>query len=188
MSTLPSLNSIRVGITLLYNGEPFQVQTAQFSRQQQRKPVMQTKMKSLITGKVLEINFKPGDTLEEADLEKRKANFLYRDDRGVYFMDSESYDQFSLDTDLLGERALLLKEGTTVDIVTFEEKPISVSLPPKIDLHVTSAPPGIKGDSAGSVTKHVTLETGLVVQAPLFIKEGDVLRINTDTLTYVERA
>lgn len=188
MSTLPSLNSIHVGMTLLYCGEPYQVLIANFSRQQQRKPVMQTKMKSLISGKVLEINFKPGDTLEEADLEKRKADYLYRDDRGVYFMDTKTYDQFSLDKELLGDRAFLLKEGTSIDIVTFEEKPISVSFPPKMDLKVTNSPPGIKGDSASNVTKQVTLETGLTVQAPLFIKEGDMIRINTDTLSYVERA
>ncbi len=187
MSVLPSLNSIRVGLTVLFNGDPYQVQTANFVRMQQRKPVMQTKMKNLINGKVLEYSFKPGDRVEEADLERVKCDYLYTDQSGVYFMDTNTYEQFTIDQSLLGERVKLLKEGTQVDVLYFDSRPITVSLPPKIDLLVTSSPPGIKGDSAGNVNKQVTLETGLTVNAPLFIKEGDVLRINTDTLEYVER-
>lgn len=187
MAVLPSLNSIRVGITITMNGEPYQVQTANFVRMQQRKPVMQTKLKNMINGKVLEYSFKAGERVEEADLVKNKADYLYKDPSGVYFMDTKTYEQFSLEREFLGAKVELLKEGMSVDILCFEEKPIAISLPPKIDLKVTSAPPGIKGDSAGNVTKLVTLETGLVVAAPLFVKEGDTLRINTETLEYVER-
>lgn len=187
MSVLPSLNSIKVGLNILMHGEPYQVQTANFVRMQQRKPVMQTKLKNLINGKVLEYSFKAGEKVEEADLEKNKADYLYADPSGVYFMDTKSYEQVSIDTDVLGKRAQLLKEGTQVDILYFDGRPITVSLPPKIDMKVTSAPPGIKGDTAGNVTQPVTLETGLVINAPLFIKEGDTIRINTDTLEYVER-
>jgi len=187
MSVLPSLNSIRVGLNILVNGEPYQVQTANFVRMQQRKPVMQTKMKNLINGKVLEYSFKAGERVEEADLEKTKCEYLYTDPIGVYFMDTTTYEQFAIDTTLLGDRVKLLKDGMQVDVLSFNGSPITVSLPPKIDLRVASCPPGIKGDSASNVTKQVTLETGLVVNAPLFIKEGDVLRINTDTLDYVER-
>lgn len=187
MAVLPSLNSIRVGLSLLVNGEPYQVLTANFVRMQQRKPVMQTKLRNLLNGKVLEISFKPGDKLEEADLEKRRCDYLYQDPTGVYFMDTGSYEQFSFPLDEIGDRAKLLKEGTQVEVLYFNQKPVSVALPPKVDLKVTSAPPGVKGDTAGNVTQPVTLETGLVVNAPLFIKEGDVIRINTDSLDYVER-
>lgn len=187
MSVLPSLNSIKVGLTILFNGEPYQVQTANFVRMQQRKPVMQTKLKNLINSKVLEYSFKAGEKVEEADLERKKCDYLYTDQTGVYFMDTESYEQFAIDTDLLGERTKLLKEGMQVDVLYFNEKPITVSFPPKVDLKVVTAPPGIKGDSAGSVTKQVTLETGLVVGAPLFIKEGDTIRVSTETLEYSER-
>lgn len=188
MSTFDSLNSIRVGSHILYNNEPYQVVTANFVRMQQRKPVMQTKMKNLITGKVVEYSFKPGDRLEEPDLEKRKADFLYKDPTGIYFMDTITFDQFSIDADVLGEKALLLKEGTQVDVAYFNGNPITIHLPPKIDLKVTSAPPAIKGDTAGNVTKQVELETGLSLATPLFIKEGDTIRINTETVSYVERA
>ncbi len=187
MATLDSLNSIRVGSYILYNNEPYQVMTANFMRMQQRKPVMQTKLKHLITGKVVEYSFKPGDKLEEPDLEKRKADYLYKDPTGIYFMDTVSFDQFSINAEVLEEKALLLKEGTQVDVVYFNGNPITVSLPPKIDLRVISAPPGIKGDTAGNVTKQVELETGLSIAAPLFVKEGDTIRINTETVSYVER-
>lgn len=102
-------------------------------------------------------------------------------------MDAESYEQFVIEQTLLGDRVKLLKEGTQVDVLYFDERPIAVSFPPKIDFKVTSAPPGIKGDTAGNATKQVTLETGLVVNAPLFVKEGDTIRVNTDTLEYAER-
>ena len=169
------------------NGEPYQVLTAHFVRMQQRKPVMQTKMRNLINGKVLEYSFKAGERVEEADLERSKADYLYSDPAGIYFMDNKTFEQISIDPETLGEKTKLLKEGTSVDILSFNDKPITVSLPPKIELKVTSAPPGLKGDSSGGVTQAITLETGLVIQAPLFVKEGDVVRINTDTLEYTER-
>ena len=188
MSVLPSLNSIRAGIILLYNGEPYQVQTANFVRMQQRKPVMQTKLRHLVTGKVLEYSFKPGESVEEAGLEKQKANYLYSDATNAYFMDQENYEQFGIALSTVGSGALLLKEGIEVTALIFNEKPISVELPKKIDLAVTSAPPAIKGDSAqGRVMKTVTVETGATLQTPLFVNEGDVIRINTETGEYVER-
>lgn len=187
MSVLPSLNSIKGGLTVLFNGEPYQVQTANFVRMQQRKPVMQTKMKNLINGKVLEYSFKAGEKVEEAALERKKCDYLYTDQTGSYFMDTESYEQFAINQSLLGARAKLLKEGTQVDVLYFNEQPITISFPPKIDFTVTSAPPSIKGDSASNVTKQVTLETGLTVNVPLFVKEGDIVRVNTDTLEYAER-
>lgn len=187
MAVLPSLNSIKVGLTVLFNDEPYQVQTANFVRMQQRKPVMQTKMKNLINGKVLEYSFKPGDRVEEADLERAKGDYLYSDQLGVYFMDASTYEQISIDPEFLGERTKLLKEGMQVDILYFNGKPITIHFPPKVELSVVSTPPGIKGDSAGGVTKQATLESGLVVNVPLFVKEGDVVRVNTDTLDYTER-
>lgn len=187
MAVLSSLNSIRVGIAILYEGEPYQVMTANFVRMQQRKPVMQTKMKNLINGKVLEYSFKAGERVEEADMERRQANYLYADDRAAYFMDNKDFEQIEIDIDSLGNKVDYLKEGITVDIMYFNGNPITVGLPPKIDFKVTTAPPGVKGDTAGNVTKLITLETGLTVNAPLFINEGDTIRVNTETGEYVER-
>jgi elongation factor P len=103
-------------------------------------------------------------------------------------MDNESYEQFDLPLEEIGESAMFLKDGTDVDVLYFEGKPVSVSLPIKVDLKVVSAPPGVKGNSAGNVTKQVELETGAKINVPMFINEGDIIRINTDSGEYVERA
>ena len=157
-------------------------------RCQQRKPVMQTKLKNLLSGKVLENNFKPGDKVEEADLEKHKANYLYQDAQSYFFMDNETFEQYNFSAEQLNERAKFLKEGIEVVVLYFNNQPVSIELPKKIDYKVISSPPAVRGDTAqGSATKQVTLETGLIVNAPLFVKEGDIIRVNTDTGLYVER-
>jgi len=188
MATIDSLNSIRPGMSLNYEGEPYVVLSANFMRCQQRKPVMQTKMKNLIDGKVIEYNFKSGDKIETADLERSRANFLYCEGDECYFMDNETYEQFSLDSDVIGKFINYLVDGQDIDILKFEGKPVSLDLPKKVELKVTEAAPGVKGDSTQSATKQVTLETGMQIQAPLFIKQGDVIRVNTETGEYVERA
>ncbi len=187
MATIDSLNSIRVGTTLNYEGEPFVVIWSNFMRCQKRKPVMQTKIKSLISGKVIEYNFKPGEKIETADLQRNKANFLYCEGDECYFMDNETYEQFSLGMDVIGKFKDYLIDGQDVDILKFEGKPVSLDLPKKVELKVTEAAPGVRGDSTQSATKQITLETGYEVQAPLFIKKDDVIRINTETGEYVER-
>lgn len=189
MAVLPSLNSIKVGLTILRDGEPYEVLEANFVRMQQRKPVMQTKMRHLGTGKILEYSFKPGESVEEANIDKRKASLLYRDQKGLHFMDQNTFEEFIYPAEKLEFRANLLKEGAEVTIAQLGERILAVELPKKVELLVKNAPPGIRGDSAqGGVTKIVELETGSHVATPLFIKEGDIIRINTDTGEYVERA
>lgn len=187
MGTLSSLKEIRVGLALDINGQPYQVLWADFMRTAQRKPVMRTKMRNLITGQVLEQTFKPGDKLTEADLERNKANFMYREGETFNFMDNDTFEQFTFTKEQIGEISNYVKEGSDVDILKYNGKPVSVSLPPKADLLVTEAPPGVKGDSASNVFKQVTVETGYQVNVPLFIKEGDMIRVNTGTGEYVER-
>ncbi len=187
MSILPSLNSIRVGLNILVNNEPYQVLEASFMRTAQRKPVMRTKLRNLLNGKVLEQSFKPGDKVEEANMSKIKASFLYTDNQ-CHFMNQETFEQFDFPLEKLGQGIKFLKEGTEVSILNFNDEPVGVELPKKVTLKVTVAPPGVKGDTAGNVTKQITLETGLQVNAPLFIKEGEEVIINTDTGQYVERA
>lgn len=187
MATIDSLNSIKVGLTLDYEGQPFVVVSANFVRMQQRKPVMQTKMKNLIDGRVLEINFKPGDKIETANLQRSKVNYLYTEGDECYFMDNESYEQFSLAKDIIGKQKDFLIEGNDIDILKYNNKPVAVELPKKVELKVTESPPGVRGDSAQGATKQITLETGMELQAPLFIKEGDVIRVNTETGEYAER-
>lgn len=187
MSVLPSLNSIRIGLNILVNDEPYQVLEASFMRTAQRKPVMRTKLRNLLNGKVLEQTFKPGDKVEEADMSRTRANFLYMDE-ACHFMNQETFEQFDFPKSSLENEVGYLKDGLEVQILSFNGNPINVELPKKVALKVVEAPPGVKGDTAGNVTKQIKLETGITVNAPLFIKEGEEIIVNTDTGEYVERA
>jgi len=188
MSTISSLNDIKKGLSLIWNNEPYVVLEANFVRMQQRKPVMQTKLKNLISGKVVEYSFKQGERVEEADLSRSKANYLYKDEQSAYFMNNETFEQFEIPLEQLGQKINFLKEGTDCDILYFDNKPINIDIPIKISLKVISAPPGIKGDSSSNVTKQIELETGAVINAPLFVKEGEEIIVNTETEEYVGRA
>jgi elongation factor P len=182
------INDMKLGAIVLMNNQPFQVIWSNRMRTAQRKPVMQTKLRNVITGKVMEYSFKFGERIEEADVTREKANFLYADAEGTHFMNNETFETIDMPKEVTAEQEPFLKEGTDVQILRFNGKPVSIELPIKIELKVTEAPPNVVGNSGGSVTKPVTLETGLVVNAPMFIKEGDTLRIDTRTGEYVERA
>lgn len=185
---LGSLNEIKVGLIINHEGEPYIVMVANFMRKSQGKPVMQTKMKSLLTEKTLEVSFKPGDKIEEADVKRRPAQFLYTDDDFAYFMNEETFEQFSVPLAGSEDKVKYLKEGENVDINYFLEKPLTILLPNKVTLTVTEAPEGAKGDSAqGRVTKVAIMENGLKVNVPLFINEGDIIKVNTETGDYAER-
>ena len=161
---------------------------AHFVRMQQRKPVMQTKLKNLINGKVAEINFHPGDRVEEADLQRKKVDYLYNDGENFHFMAQDDFEQFTISKENIATQIDYLRDGDKVDALYFNGNPVSISLPPKVELKVVSAPEGVKGNSAqGRVTKTAEMETGLKIQVPLFVKENDIIRINTDTGEYVER-
>ncbi len=188
MANISTLNDIKKGVTLIWNNEPHVVLEANFVRMQQRKPVMQTKLKNLISGKVVEYSFKQGERVEEADLSRGKANYLYKDENSAYFMNNDTYEQFDIPLDQLGSKINFLKDGTDCEILYFDNKPINIEIPIKMKLKVVSAPPGVKGDSASNVTKQVELETGAVVNAPLFVKEGEEIVVNTETGEYVGRA
>lgn len=182
------LNDLKIGTIILWENQPVQVIWSNRMRTAQRKPVMQTKLRNVITGKVYEYSFKFGESIEEADVVREKASFLYSDDQGTHFMNQVSFETVDINKDVTENQEKFLKEGMEVSILRFNDKPVSIELPIKIELKVTEAPPDTKGNSGGNVTKPVTLETGLVVDAPMFIKEGDVLRVDTRDGKYVERA
>ncbi len=188
MSVLDFSDLKSTGHILKYNGEPYQIIESNFMRTAQRKPVIQTKLRNLITGKVMEYSFKFGEKVEGADVIKRKCQYLYADDEGGHFMDPESFETVVVPRALVADQIKFLKEGTDTSIVFFEDKPIALDLPIKIDLKVTETAPGVKGDTATGGTKPATLETGHVVNVPLFIKEGDVVKVDTRNGAYVERA
>ncbi|MFA6428498.1 MAG: elongation factor P [Candidatus Buchananbacteria bacterium] len=183
------INDIKTGSIIKIQNEPFLVTFYQNARTAQRRAFARTKLKSLTTGRTLEKTFNASDAIEFADMNRRKANFLYKDAQGYQFMTVDDYEQFFLTDDVLGDSGKYLKEGATLDIVYFENKPASVELPKKVELKVVEAPPAIKGDSATgtSAMKEATLEGGIKVMVPLFIKEDEMIRVNTDTGEYVER-
>lgn len=183
-----SLSEIKQGKVLKINGEPYMVTKTDHHKMGRGGAVLKIKLRNLINGTVLEKTFQGNDKAEEAETERKKINYMYKDDNEAYFMDNNTYEQFSISLEQIGGKQKFLKEGTDVDVLFFDDKPVAVELPIKIDLKVTSAPPGVKGNSAGNVTKTVELETGASTNVPMFINEGDVIRINTDTEEYVERA
>lgn len=183
-----SINDIKVGTIFKYQNAPYEFLRVNHLKLGRGKALLQTKIKNLITGQVLEKNFRPADSFEEVSIVRKKANYLYHEGQKRYFfMDQDDYDQFFLERDVLGEKANFLKESLQVNILYFDEQVIGIELPPKVDLKVKEAPGGVRGDTAGSATKTVVLETGYKLNAPLFVKEGDMVKVNTETGEYVER-
>lgn len=169
------------------NDEPYVVIKTEHMKVAQRRAVLKTKLRNLINGSVLEKSFQGGDKIEEAETETSRVNYLYKTDSEAYFMDNKSFEQFSLPLEQIGDKIKYLKEGTDVDMLYFQDRPVALKLPIKIGLKVISAPPGVKGNSAGNVTKVVELETGAQISVPMFISEGEVVIVNTDTGEYVGR-
>lgn len=173
---------------IILDGAPYEVLDAHIFRMQQRKPVNQTKLKNLITGKVTDYTFHQQDKVEEADLLKRAVKYLYNSRGEWWFCEiKDPSKRFKIEDTLVGEGRKFLKPNSEVELLTFEEKIIGVKLPIKVELKVTEAPPAVKGDTSKGASKTVKLETGAEISAPLFISEGEIIRINTDTGEYVER-
>lgn len=171
------------------DGAPYEVLEAHFLRMQQRKAVVQTRIRNLITGKLLDRNFQPSDSFEEAEIERKSAIFIYESKKQYWFHEEgNSKNRFMIDAELLGDRGQFLKPNLKVATIVFNDKVIKVELPIKMDFKVIEAPPSTKGNTAQGGTKTVTIEGGAKVNAPLFINEGDMIRINTESGDYVERA
>ncbi len=183
-----SLTEIKVGSLIVLNEAPYIVTKSEHHKMGRGGAVLKTKLKNLVTGNVVEKTWQGTDKAEEADVEKRKANYMYKDESFVYFMDNETYEQYSLPLDQLGGKEKFMKDGIDVTVMHFDGQPMSVELPIKVELTVTSAPPGVRGNSAGNVMKTAELETGALISVPMFVESGDVIRINTENETYVERA
>lgn len=184
---MASLTDIRTGTIVKLNGEPYLVVWNQFNRKQQRKPVMRTKLKNLINGSALDKTFLAGESFEFADIENKRCQYLYKDNDSASFMDNESFHQFELPLDQLEGAIPFLKDDTEVYVTFYENKPISVQPPIKVELKVIDTPPGVKGDTATGGTKPAKLETGVSVNVPLFVDIGDVILVNSETGEYVSR-
>ncbi len=176
------------GKIIVLDGEPYVIVSADFLRKQQRRPVINTILKHLKTGQTKEHTFQQGDRADEANIDRLAHQYLYMQGANYVFMNMESYEQMEIPASIIGDVAQFLLEGEEVQIVLFEGKPVSVDMPIKIDRKVIDAPPGVRGDTSSNVTKEIVIEGGVRVRAPLFIKEGDIIRIDTRTGEYLERA
>lgn len=182
------ITDLKTGVFFELEGVPYQVVSAQHSKQGRGGAVLKAKVRNLLNGSVLDKSFKGSDQFSEADVVRQKGQFLYFDGNEAAFMDNATYDQYQIDADRIAESKGFLIEGLEVDLMFFNGNLIAINLPPKVTMTVTYTEPGIKGDTQGSATKPATLETGLVVQVPLFIKEGDRIKIDTRDNSYEERA
>lgn len=183
-----SINDLKIGTKIIFNNAPFQIIFAQHSKLGRGGGILRAKMKNLIDGSVVEKTFAGAEKIAPAQLETRQNQFLYRENDQYFFMDSDTFEQFSLTEKQLGSLGKFLKEGEKIDILYFENEPINLQLPIKIKLKITYTEPGFRGNTASTVTKPATLETGAQINVPLFIKENDEIIIDTRTGQYVERA
>lgn len=191
MATL-EYNEIREKKIIIHDDEPCEVIESHVARTQQRKPQNQVKLKSLVSGKTFAATFHVSDKADEADIEKRDVKFLYVNKGEYWFADPEDpKNRFKLDASLVGDSGKFFKENGLVQAMVWdddgEEKTIKITLPIKIEFRVKEAPPAVKGNTAQGGNKIITLENGTTINSPMFIEEGDVVSVNTETGTYVER-
>lgn len=180
-------SQFRNGLKIVLDGQPFVMTYFQHVKPGKGGAFVRTKVKNLLNGKVLEKTFRSGEKVDEADIEERRMQYLYLDGENLVFMDQENYDQTPFGADVVGDARNFLKENMEVEALFWNGKPVNIELPAFVELQVAQTDPGVKGDTASGATKPATLETGAVVSVPLFIKEGETLRIDTRSGEYVER-
>lgn len=181
-------NEITPKKCIVLQGEPYEVLSSHVAQKQKRRPTNQTKLRHLITGRVVEQTFQQSDKVEEADIESKEIQYLYTGRGESWFCDPKKpADRYALKTELLDGKEGFLKANTLVTAMIFDEKVIGVRLPIKVDLLVKEAPPAVRGNTVQGGSNTVTLETGATINVPMFIHEGDLIRVNTETGTYAER-
>lgn len=193
MAEVYEVSDFRNGLRILFEGEPFVVQFFQHVKPGKGNAFTRTKIKSLLTGRTLEPTFKSGDKVGKPDVEERPMQYLYKDDTGYIFMDSKTFDQVNLNEDALGtgkevdDAVNFLKENIDTHVMFYNGRPIGVTLPNAVDLKVTKCDPGVRGDTVSGAMKPATLESGYTLNVPLFINEGDILKIDTRSGEYLTR-
>jgi len=180
-------SDLKKGLKIQIDEEPYAIIDFQFSKPGKGQSLYRCKLRNMITGVNIDRTYRSGDTFEPANLEQRKMQYLYNQDRIFYFMDLETYEQSSLNEDQVGEARNFLIDNLQVEILLFDKRPIGITLPNFVDLTVTRADPWVKGDSVSGDSKPVTLETGYDLRVPPFIEEGTKITVDTRTGEYVTR-
>jgi len=184
---LIACNDLRPGTRFLLDGAVYQVIEYQHHKPGKGGAMVRTKLRNLKTGATVDRTFRPEEKFPLAEIEERKLQFLYRQGEAFHFMDTSNYEQLSLPSSQLGSAPNYLKEGVIISIQFHHQEPVEVLLPIFVELQVTKSDPGIRGDTASGGSKPATLETGMVIQVPLFIEEGDIVKVDTRTGSYSER-
>ena len=182
-----STSEFRNGLVIRLDGELFTMVEFQHVKPGKGGAFVRTRLKNVNTGRVIDRTFRSGERVEDVRLEKKPVQYLYQEEKTFVFMDTASYDQIAASQEIVGEMAEFLKEGMEVEIVFHDKDPIGVELPIFVELEVTKTEPGVRGDTASGGSKPATLETGAVIQVPLFLEEGERVKVDTRTGTYVER-
>lgn len=180
-------SDLRKGLKITIDGDPYIITDFQFSKPGKGQALYRCKLKNMISGNTMDRTYRSGDKFEKADLQEFPMQYLYNDSEGYHFMNSKTFEQVSLTNDQVGDAKNFLKDNMEVAILFYQDMPISITLPNFVELRVTRSDPGVKGDTATGATKPATLETGHTIQVPLFIEEGELLKIDTRTGEYVER-
>jgi elongation factor P len=183
-----STADFKKGLKIEIDGTPYVIVEFLHVKPGKGGAFVRTKIKNLMTGKVLDQTFRSGEKLKRPDLVEREMQFLYREGDNFFLMDNETYEQFALTAEQLGDVVLYLIENLNLKVLFFNQQPVTAELPNFVELTVAQAEPGVKGDTASGGSKPATLESGAVIQVPLFINEGDRVKVDTRTGTYIERA
>jgi elongation factor P len=181
------VNQLRKGVTFELDSSIYRVLEYQHHKPARGPAIIKTKIRDLRTGASINKTFTSGDRVQDIRLDHQTVQYMYNDGELYYFMDTETYEQPGLSKEVLGEAVNYLTEGMTLELETHEGQPIDIEIPLTVDLEVATTEAGVKGDTATGVTKAATLSTGLVVQVPLFVEEGDTIRVDTRTAEYMTR-
>lgn len=182
-----SITDLKKGTVFQWEGEPFRVVDYNQKVMGRGGSIVNVRIKSLLDGKVLEKTFKGNERLDSADVTTQDVQYLYNDGNTFFFMNEESFNQFEVPADLVGDGAGYIKEGDRMSLQFFNETPINVELPKNVPLEVTYTENAVKGDTSSAITKEATLETGVTIKVPAFIKQGDIISVDTATGAYRER-
>jgi elongation factor P len=187
MGSVLTAGDLRKGLKLEIDGDPYIIVDFSFTKPGKGQALYRCRLRNMINGTQFDRTYRSGDKFNEADLQDQEMEFLYREGKQYCCMNTSTYEQVYLTEEQVGDAVNYLTENLVVDMLFFQGRPIGLTLPNFVELKVTQADPGIKGDTASGATKPVTMETGLVLQVPLFVEEGEVLRLDTRSGAYVER-
>jgi len=188
MATTYSTNQFKAGLKIMLDGEPYSIVENEYVKPGKGQGFNRVKVRNLKTGKVVDKTFKSGDSVDAADVVETEMTYLYNDGEFWYFMDPETFDQVGASQAALGDASKFLKEQDVCNVTLYNGEPIGVEPPPHVELQITQTDPGVRGDTSSGGTKPATLETGAVVQVPLFMEEGEIIRVDTRNGAYVSRA